>query len=109
VVTRIPDWSEIWWTEFDDVGRRPALVLTRPEAVTRLPRILVAPATTNVRGLPSEVHLGEEDGLPRACVLTLDAPELVSRFALVEFIATLSVVKWNDVCRALETAVNCHR
>jgi mRNA interferase MazF len=90
------------------VGRRPALVLTRPEAVMRLPRILVAPATTNIRGLPSEVLLGVEDGLEKRCVLSLDTPELVSRFSLVDFIATLSAQKWLEVCRALEIAVNCN-
>ncbi len=104
----VPEWSQIWWTEFDEVGRRPALVLTRPEAVTRLPRILVAPATTNIRGLPSEVLLGLEDGLERSCVLNLDTPELVSRFALVDFITTLSPHKWLQVCSALEIAVNCN-
>jgi mRNA interferase MazF len=108
-VSGIPEWSQIWWTEFEGLGRRPALVLTRPEAVMRLPRILVAPATTNIRGLPSEVFLGLEDGLEKRCVLNLDTPELVSRFALVDFIATLSAQKWLEVCRALEIAVNCDR
>lgn len=105
----IPAWSQIWWTEFDGLGRRPALVLTRPEAVTRLPRILVAPATTNIRGLPSEVLLDLADGLEKRCVLNLDTPELVSRFALVDFITTLSPHKWLEVCNALELAVNCSR
>ena len=106
-MSSIPQWRQIWWTEFESVGRRPALVLTRPEAVMRLPRILVAPATTNIRGLPSEVLLGPEDGLEKRCVLNLDTPELVSRFVLVEFITTLSPHKWLEVCNALELAVNC--
>lgn len=89
------------------MARRPVLVLTRPEAVHRLPRILVAPATTRVRGLPSEVDLDQTDGLPRACVLNLDTPELVPRAALTDYIATLGPHRWGEVCAALERAVNC--
>ena len=109
LVNAAPKWAEIWWTDFERAGRRPALVLTRPEAVTRLPRILVAPATTNIRGLPSEVLLDEHDGMTKRCVLNLDTPELVPRFALVEFIAVLRATRWPEICTALETAVHCRR
>ncbi len=104
---QLPGWAELWWTDFEDAGRRPALVLTRPEAARLLPRLLVAPATTNVRGLPSEVALDVTDGVDRNCVLNLDTPELVDRFALVEYIATLSVTRWDEVCTALARAINC--
>lgn len=107
MVTRAVGWGELWWTDLDGAGRRPALVLTRPEAVGRLPRLLVAPATTRIRNLPSEVALGQGDGVPKPCVLNLDTPELVSRYALVEYISTLSALRWHEVCVALEAAVNC--
>ena len=107
MVSTAPGWAEIWWTDFEGSGRRPALVLTRPEAVSRLPRILVAPATTNIRGLPSEVVLDEHDGMSKRCVLNLDTPELVPRFALVEFIAALRSTRWPEICVALESAVHC--
>ncbi len=102
-----PKWAELWWCDLDDAGRRPVLVLTRPEAVDRLPRLLVAPATTRVRNLPSEVHLDIEDGVPKPCVLTLDTPELVSRHRLTERLGQLSARRWHDVCRALNAAINC--
>jgi len=107
MVRRRPAWAELWWTELEPSGRRPALVLTRPEAVDRLPRLLVAPATTTIRGLPSEVALGVEDGLPQPCVLNLDTPELVSREWLVDYIAMLSAARWHEVCAALARSVNC--
>ncbi len=107
MVSRRPNWAELWWCELPSAGRRPVLVLTRPEAVERLPRLLVAPATTRIRGLPSEVPLDEADGAPRPCVLNLDTPELVPRSTLVEFIAPLPAYRWHDVCVALERAVNC--
>jgi mRNA interferase MazF len=89
------------------IGRRPVLVLSRPEGIAHLPHVLVAPATTRVRGLPSEVALDEEDGMPRACVLTLDTPELASKALLVDYITTLSPVRMAQVCDALAIAVNC--
>jgi mRNA interferase MazF len=100
-------WGEAWWVESPEISRRPVVVLSRPEAIPHLARVLVAPATTNVRGLPSEVALDEDDGMPRPCVLTLDTPELVSKALLVEFITALSPVRMLEVCRALNTAVNC--
>ena len=107
MVNRLPGWAELWWTEFDSAGRRPALVLTRPEAVDVLPRLLVAPATTTIRDLPSEVALDSLDGMSKACVLNLDTPELVSRYALVEYISTLSAHRWAEVCEAMRRAINC--
>ncbi len=107
MVIRRPNWAELWWCELADAGRRPVLVLTRPEAVERLPRLLVVPATTRIRGLPSEVPLDETDGLPTSCVLNLDAPELVHRSNLVDYIAVLGAHRWRDVCAALERAINC--
>ena len=88
-------------------GRRPVLVLSRPEAVERLPRLLVALATTTVRGLPSEVPLDESDGVPKECVLNLDTPELVDPWILVDYISTLSAARWKEVCGAVERAINC--
>lgn len=100
-------WGDVWWAEAPGTGRRPAVVLTRPEAIERLTRVLVAPATTHVRGLPSEVYLDEDDGMPRACVLNLDTPELVPKSLLVEQLTRLRPERMHDVCRALAAAVNC--
>lgn len=106
-MSRRPNWAELWWTEFELGGRRPGLVLTRPEASARVPRLLVAPATTTIRNLPSEVHLDVDDGVPRPCVLNMDMPELVPRQALVGYIATLSAPRFADVCAAMSRAINC--
>jgi mRNA interferase MazF len=103
----LPGWAELWWCDFDEAGRRPVVVLTRPEAVGRLPRLLVAPATTRIRNLPSEVTLDVDDGVPAPCVLNLDTPELVERYRLTERIGRLSAQRWHDVCNALASAVNC--
>ena len=101
------NWGDLYWAEVPRAGRRPVAVLTRPEAIDRLPVLLVAPATTRQRGLVTEVRLDENDGAPRECVLNLDTPELVSRASLVEFIVSLSDSKMSEVCQAMARAVNC--
>jgi mRNA interferase MazF len=61
--------GELRWAEHPDWGIRPVLVMTRNEAIDRLNEVFVVQATTNVRGLPTEVELGPEDGVKRPCVL----------------------------------------
>ena len=60
--------GEVWWVEHPDVGRRPACVLTRDAAIPVLRAVLVAPATRTVRGIPTEVALGPDDGMPEEVV-----------------------------------------
>ena len=58
------NWGDLWWVETEHAGRRPAVVLTRPRTLPNLPVVLVAFATTTIRGLDTEVQLDEEDGVP---------------------------------------------
>ena len=64
--------GEIRWAEHPNWPRRPVLILTRDEAIDRLHSVFVILATTNIRGLPTEVELGAEAGMPRPCVLNAD-------------------------------------
>nr|MDQ3320804.1 type II toxin-antitoxin system PemK/MazF family toxin [Actinomycetota bacterium] len=64
--------GEVWWSEDEVLGRRPVLVLSRHAVLGSLRRPLVAPLTTRVRDLPTEVRLDADDGLPRPCVAALD-------------------------------------
>lgn len=104
----LPTRSEVWWCELEEVGRRPVVVLSRDAALPRLRRALVAPCTTTIRGLPSEVPLEPaEDPVPRPCCINLDSVESVSIAVLVERLGRLSDVKMREVCAALEVAVDC--
>lgn len=100
-------WGEIWWAETEHAGRRPAVILTRPETIPLLPVVLVAFATTTIRGLDTEVVLDQTDGMPRLCALNLDTPELLPKAMLVEQVGRLEASRMQDVCRALATAVDC--
>jgi len=105
-----PSRGELWWCELADIGRRPVVVLSRNAAIPRLRRTLVAPCTTTIRGLPSEVVLeAHEDPVPRRSAVNLDSVESVSVGVLVERLGCLSDQRMREICEALEVAVDCQR
>jgi mRNA interferase MazF len=99
--------GEIWWLEEPDRSARPVCVLTRTEAIQALGQILVVPATTTVRRIDSEVALDRSDGMPKACVLSLDNTTLMPKEFLTREITTLSPARMHEVCEALRFATAC--
>lgn len=99
--------GDICWCDLPDEGRRPVLVLTRPEAIPVLHRVLIAPLTRTVRGIPTEVRFDAQDGLPDECVATLDNVRQISRALLEEPITSLAGKRMHEVCRALALATGC--
>jgi mRNA interferase MazF len=107
-MTDLPQRGELWWCEPPEIGRRPVVVLSRDAAIPRLRRVLVAPCTTTVRGLPSEVVLEPgDDPVPRETAVNLDSVESVSVGLLVERLGRLSDARMRDVCAALAVATDC--
>jgi mRNA interferase MazF len=107
-VTSLPARGEVWWCELPEVGRRPVVVLSRDAAIPRLRRTLIAPCTTTIRGLPSEVPLDpSEDPIPRRSALNLDSVESVSVGVLVDRLGRLGDDRMAEVCAALAVAVAC--
>ncbi len=107
-MTQLPARGEVWWCELADVGRRPVVVLSRDVAIPRLRRAVIAPCTTNIRGLSSEVVLNpEDDPVPRPSAVNLDSVESVSVSVLVERLGRLSDARMREVCSALGVAVGC--
>jgi mRNA interferase MazF len=73
-----------------------------------LRRTLIAPCTTTLRGLPSEVVLEPgDDPVPRPSAVNLDSVESVSVAVLIERLGSLSGSRMREVCAALEVAVDC--
>lgn len=99
--------GEVWWLEDPAVGRRPHLVLTRDAAIPVLHDVLVVPATRAIRGIPSEVRLDADDGMPEECVLSLDNATLMPKAFFRERICALSPDRMASVCRALAHATGC--
>jgi len=104
----LPARGDVWWCELEAIGRRPVVVLSRDAAVPRLRRALVAPCTTAIRSLPSEVMLEpREDPVPRRCAVNLDSVESVSLGVLVERLGRLADTRMREICAALAIAVDC--
>jgi mRNA interferase MazF len=107
-VPEVPQRGELWWCELPAIERRPVVVLSRDAAIPRLRRVLVAPCTTNVRGLASEVVLEPgEDPVPRRCAASLDSVESVAVGVLVDRLGHLSDERMRQLCAALAVAVDC--
>lgn len=107
-MSALPSRGELWWCELPDIGRQPVVVLSRDAAIPRLRRSLVAPCTTTLRGLPSEVVLEPpDDPIPLRSTVNLDSVESVSIGVLVERLGRLSDQRMREVCAALEVAVAC--
>jgi mRNA interferase MazF len=109
-VTALPARGEVWWCELPEVARRPVVVLSRDAAIPRLRRALIAPCTTTIRGIPTEVPLESmDDPIPRTSVVNLDSVESVSIGTLVERVGRLSDERMRQICDALDIAVACER
>jgi mRNA interferase MazF len=99
--------GEIWWIEHPDPGRRPVCILTPQAAIEVLTSVLVAPATRTVRGIPTEVALTEDDGMPTACALSFDNLTTVPKTLLTERITELPAARREELCLALRAATGC--
>ncbi len=100
-----PVQGDVWWAESDG-QRRPVLVVTRSEAIPVLNSILVAPVTRTIRGIPTEILLGAEDGLPEPCVASFDKLQPVPKLFLTSRLGAI----WHrrhEICSALEALSDC--
>lgn len=86
---------------------RPVVVLTRDSAIAYLSTVTVAPITSAIRGVPSEVVLNEEDGMKASCAVNLHNAVTVSQGRLGKRMAQLSSVRMNEICAALRFSLGC--
>lgn len=103
----VPDRGQVWWGEMEHIGRRPFLVMSRPAAIPVLNSVLAAPVTRSVRGIPTELPLGPDDGMPTECAASFDNLRVVSKANLVNHVCTLQPARLAEACTALRTAVDC--
>jgi mRNA interferase MazF len=101
-----PRQGEIWWAEAQD-KRRPVLVVTRSEAVEVLHWIVVAPITRTVRRIPTEVALGEREGLRVDCAASFDNLQPIRRSFLTVRVGQLGAESRHEICRALAALADC--
>jgi len=87
--------------------QRPVLVLTRDSAIGHLATVTVAPITSTIRGVPSEVVLGIDDGMKLPCAVNLHNAVTVTQARVGRRVASLSASKMQEVCAALRFSLGC--
>ncbi len=100
--------GEIWLYQFAAPDkRRPVVILSRARALRLLRTVVVAQITSTIRGIPSEVVVGPDEGLKTASAINLDHIQTVDKHRLHNYVGTLSEDKMQQVCRALAIATGC--
>ena len=87
--------------------KRPVLVLTRDSAIRYLGTVTVAPITSTIRGVPSEVVLDERDGMKSPCAVNLHNAITVAQSRLGRRVAQLGTQRMNEICAALAFSLGC--
>lgn len=87
--------------------KRPVVVLTRNSAIAYLSSVTVAPITSTIRGVPSEVALNEEDGMKAPCAVNLHNAVTISQDRLGRRVAQLSSSRMREICAALQFSLGC--
>lgn len=100
-----PRRGEVWLAELDKV--RPVVVMTRDPMGRLLSAVLVAPVTSNVRGVSTEVLVDAQDGIRRTSVANVDNLQLVARDRLVRRVGRARPSTMSSLCTALSIAVDC--
>jgi mRNA interferase MazF len=99
--------GEIRWYKFlPPDKKRPVLILTRDSVLEYLGEITIAPITTTVRNIPSEVFLSKTNGLPQDCAVNCDHLQTVSKAKIGPLITSLSPSKMISVGRAIRFALD---
>lgn len=97
--------GQLWWADLDEV--RPVLILTRARVANRLQRVLVAPVTTTVRDIATEVAVGAREGVKEGSVANLDNVQLLPVDHLLRRAGRVDPSRWQEVCRAMSAVLDC--
>lgn len=100
--------GDIWLCDFEPPDkRRPVVVVSRADALLFLRTAMVAPITSTIHGVRSEVILDVQDGMKNRCAINLDHIQLVEKSQLRQRVARLSGRRLADVCQAVAFATGC--
>jgi mRNA interferase MazF len=107
-MARVVSRGEVWTYSFKERDkRRPVVVLSRNEAIDVLTTVLVAPVTSTIRDLPSQVVIGTNEGLDHDSAVSLDHVQCVDRKRLIRRLGRLPPARMREVCAALAVATGC--
>lgn len=105
VTPPVPRRGELWLADLDK--RRPVVVLTRDPLGRVLHSVIVGPVTSTIRGLSTEVELGERDGVRVRSVVNLDNLQLLPRARLVRRVGRAAPATMRSICTAAAEAIGC--
>jgi mRNA interferase MazF len=98
--------GDVYWYTFKEPDkRRPVLILTRSSAIQFLTSLTVAPITTAIRAIPTEVVLDQADGLLTKCAVNLDNIQTIQKAKVGIFITHLSLHRMKAVRKAIDFAL----
>ena len=103
----LPRRGEVWLADLRGDKVRPVHVMTRTAVIGHLHSVIVAPVTSTIRSIPSEVGLGAAEGLLHESVANFDSTQLVPRQWLLRKVGVLGHAKQSAACAALAHAVGC--
>jgi mRNA interferase MazF len=99
--------GEIRWYKFEAPDKnRPVVILTRNSIIPHLAEVTVAPVTSVIRDIPSEVLLGKADGMPRDCAVNCDHLQTVAKARIGSVVTSLSPARMRELSEALAFALN---
>ena len=99
--------GEIRWYKFKSPDKkRPVLILTRDSILDYLGEVTVAPVTSTVRDIPSELFLSKQDGMTIDCAINFDHIQTVSKGKIGSLITRLSKEKLEQVREAIQFALD---
>ena len=99
--------GELWLLERPNRKRRPALVVSRDEAIPVLNNVLVAPVTTTLRAIPTCIPVGPGEGVDRDSVASFDNLAAVPKSVLTRKLGQLGPAGRLQMCEALRAAAGC--
>lgn len=99
--------GEVWWGEAEDEKGRPFLVVSRDGANDVMQRVLVAPVTTRIRSVPSELPLGPDEGLPVECVAGFDNLRPFPKSMLTRKVGALTPARSHLLCAVAAATLDC--
>lgn len=101
--------GQVWWADLPGDQVRPVVILTRRTVAPLLRRVLVAPVTSTVRDIASEVRLGAAEGVKDGSVANLDNAQLLEVDALLGPAGAVSNERWGEFCDAMAHVMACGR
>jgi mRNA interferase MazF len=102
--------GEVWWANLPlPAGRRPVVLVSRDDAYAVRQKITVAEVSTVVRAIASEVSLGRQDGMPRACVINTDNLVTIPKSLLESKLSSLEADRIAELDAALAFSLGIDR